>query len=616
MADQLQHKRGIFADIGVLLDGQFGFATDTLQLYMGWSGTNRQVNAYYLPGEATLSGTYYGNVYVNGPAILDGTTVINGDLIITNDISCTSAYAGIQVYGDCMVNLVDLSATTESSNNFVVEGDLTLYAGAFTGAPLGQSVQVGGDLNTGSSTAAAINLTSTLYSPGGTLQVGGNLIAPMGGAFTSTAAGNTTGGSFAVLGSVLGFFPSGAFQVNNHGTNDGTVGTGNGGSISIGGDFYGAGFSSHGGDWTGGNNAESGGAGGNVTIGGSCYATDHLYAYGGAAYGACGSAGTVIIGGSLVCPDIEVTGGSSSNNGAGGSGGSITVRGDLINTGGPLATNAGTSGTGSSSAAGGAISVGGHLLGNPTITTSGNNSTATGAGGAAGNVTVGGNLVAASFTANGGAGVSAVGGAAGNLSVAGNTVITGNVSLTGGATSSSTGGVGGSITCSGSFTCSVNVTSTGGAGSTGTGGAGGVLSFYGFCTVYGTLASNGGLSSSGIAGAGGSIFLYGGTTCGAVSSQFGASGTLSGSSLIVLNGTCAIEQIDLTVQTGSFIQAGTPVGAGSAVATLKVGSFGFTNVLVNASQGSPTSALTAPAANLYSYSNTTAIWYVHTGTAA
>jgi hypothetical protein len=617
-ADQVQHKRGLLANIPVLLDGQFGYATDTNQLFIGSGGTNKLVGGgagTYVPDGGTISGTYYGGVYSDGSVILSGTVEIFGDLSV-QDVTAATDLAGVLVFGNCLVNSVDVTETTVGSISFDVYGDLTIYSGLFQATPSATgacTLNVLGDLHTGLSSAASITLTGYNVA-GGNLTVGGNIICPIGnGTITSTGSGGFTGGAFFVGGDVI----SNGITIDMSGTDTGSGPCGLGGSIVIQGDFKGN-FSSgnagnlvtHGGNYTG--SSGPGGSGGNITVGGDCFA-QVCNTYGGAGTSGAGNGGALVVGGNLICPNVFTMAGAASA-GPGGSGGSISVGGNLISYSGQVYTYGGSGSNGSGGNAGN-ITVQGSLLGEPELQFWGNDAGggSGGPGGNAGNLTVYGDLVAGTVTGVGGGCAQAgnVGGTGGNFTVYGTATVAGDLTLHGGQGNGSHGGVGGTIYCKGSFVCSSSVDCSGGdEASAGVSGAGGTCTFFDFCAVpSGTLKSNSGSASSGGAGAPGSINLFGGANINILESIFGA-GAQSGNASVALAGTCIIQTLNLSPKSGNYIYGG---GQG---ATLKTDYLAGVNVLTNSSQANPTAALTSTRPNLYSYSPAAGAWYVHAGTAA
>lgn len=100
-----------------------------------------------IPNAGNLTGTYIGDVFVNGSATLTGNVVVIGDLIAKNSLTNTVGYS-LTVYGDCMLGGAILFTPSSLSSN---QGNVTVYG----------DMEIDKDLAGPSITAAVVSGDST-----------------------------------------------------------------------------------------------------------------------------------------------------------------------------------------------------------------------------------------------------------------------------------------------------------------------------------------------------------------------------------------------------------------------------------------------------------------------
>lgn len=314
-------------------------------------------------------------------------------------------------------------------------------------------------------------------------------------------------GSITIRGSVDGKSQTVTITAKGLDTTGSGIAAGAGGAVSIGGTCRNlVTIDTFGGSSSGAGTATSGGAGGAITVGGDIYAITalNLRSYGGSANSSSatnangGVGAPIVIYGNLQAlanATFDTRGGSCSGGGtsAAGNGGALNIYGSVFCGGtGQIQTGGGTSTGGASTGLvgnGGAVSVTGDLVGFATLNTTG--------GSAFGSAATGG-------------------GAGGAIFIGANATFNGDMSIDsrGNPTAVGPAGAGGNVTILGNWISNGNtgsITSNGGGGSTGAGGNAGNILIGGDCLGRGGLSATGGTSgSSGLtAGNGGSITIRG-----------------------------------------------------------------------------------------------------------
>lgn len=541
------------------------------------------ISSNVFTGATNLSGTYNGDVVVkSGAATITGTLVIFGKLEVQGQILNPGGFA-ITVWGDVVSSTggINLSATTGTANQAVtIYGSIrTLGTFNVTGAtpsPASGTVQLAsGSLVVLTAVTGTVSPTGTLHVNTGSLAgqtfpyTGGTSNqATLGAPYTSgLAAGNTVTLQGAAPTVAVGLQMVNGLQVNHT-------------TLTIHGDLIYVGAVQLGG---GAANIE----GNNLVVNGSVRSTD--------ANGL-----------------IDTTGQTSPTQNAG-SGGSITVRGDVIAT--SINTSGGnTAGVGGFQAgSSGSISILGSFYSSAptsvnaqswtttkTITYNAGSVTATTASsfetaGNCGSCVIVGNCIALSITAIGGSNAAYTSGgtSGGLLEIGGNFVTTGGVTLNGGSgtvTNGGSGGAGGNFFCAGNAALgNSTISSIGGNGFGFSAGGGGQVFIFGNCASA-TINTSGGVgatfnSTLGFGGQGGPIgvlgFCYNGTftASGGVGTNQGGIGAS-----IVLNGGF-VNAITANGGNSSGANAG---GAGA----LTVNGFTTFNGQVNFNGGNATAAFT------------------------
>ena len=294
-----------------------------------------------ITGPANITGTYNSNVWVTGTITMTGNTVIKGNLMIAQPGSGTT------------------TVTNSAGYSLEVQGDVYLMGNG----GLTTNINLSGSNGTGSVAAGA----------GGSLTIQG-----------SVHVNNSADCSIDVRGG------SGTNPSFTTGANGGTVRiAGSVGPLTLlrssGGDAYGQG---------------SAGTPGNITITGDCYAA--ITATGGQG-GIPANGATISISGNLY-GSVNALGGAGTWVVAGGTGGTVTVNGNLKTTAAcSLAGGANSTGT-AVGGVGGALMVGGCIFNSAGVTINGGTS-ATTTGGNGGSLTLGGLLTGSgSLTYAGGTG--------------------------------------------------------------------------------------------------------------------------------------------------------------------------------------------------------------------
>jgi hypothetical protein len=431
-------------------------------------------------GATSLAGTVSrGNILVIGNLTITTNTTINGDLTVIGDIDNGGVSTrSLTVNGSLIANNINLVAAAQSGSvtvqtNLLATGYINLSGvDAATGGGAGQLTICGngyvtGDIDlrggnggaTGNGGASGVptiwgNLTcANLYTTGrdgySTPIKGGNIIitgslnaldVECSGGSTKTG-GTSAGGAGGTI--TFGFYSSMTSFTGNGGNSRGTTSAGGAGAIvTATGDIrllnYGA-YSAYGGAALGGGN---GGAGGTILC--CSFISEGTYsAYGGiggtTAANIGGLGGIINVSSDFICGATDIYGGTVTTSGAGGSGGAITINGNLRLSGNLVASAGngvlvGNGGTCNTFSINGKTSAGG-----ATITNNG------GSGGAtSGNAQTGGTLnflntvVADSISANGGSSVSGTAGSAGVINLRGGGAIGTLTTIDGTGTAAST----------------------------------------------------------------------------------------------------------------------------------------------------------------------------------
>jgi len=318
----------LIADLNITWPANAGISGQYLQ--GDGAGNLSWASAYgtVLPGGSNLSGTYAGDVIVQGNASLNGATVIQGDLYIIGNLTYSSG-TSLTISGDLIVtgSTFDLRNLAGNNPSFTCNGDVitsnaviefrnyasqrpfrvggSLYCQGFRGEGMvsgarGQNLEVKGDM-----IFTNIGVVGS-YPNQGPLVLYGQ---------------NENGGQLKIHGALKNFIVT---------TDGGLNALGNGfigGSVLLG-SFEGYSISTQGGAGDSG-----GGIGGNINIQGDCICYDSLATRGGPAITSGNSApsGFIDIFGNLAVKSIETESYNNPNGGSGDAGG-VKVRGDLIFT--------------------------------------------------------------------------------------------------------------------------------------------------------------------------------------------------------------------------------------------------------------------------------------------
>lgn len=434
-----------------------------------------------LVGPVALTGTYSGNVLVEGNATYGAGTIIKGDLVVTGNLSNVDNNSGttIDVYGNLFVN-------GSATFNYNASAAPTIY----------------GDVNVGS-----LSTVAPSSGAGGSFTAKGNLISR--GAISMNGFSSGNGGALTVGGHCL---------LQGNLSTKGAGNPGSGGNINV----VGMLFSSSAGDIDASASTTSVSSGGSVTASG-IYGYVKTYGGNGATSG--GNGGNISCRGDLL-GSIRCSGGNGSS-GSGGAAGSIVVRGSIGYSSGIMIDAYGGNGT-TTGGAGGAITVLGNIRADYISNSGGNGGT--GSGGSSGSVDIQGNVhMSGAWTSQGGTSTGSNGGNANTITVGGNFSCASFSANGGGGAGSGYGGNGSNCTFRGNFHSQTSVSFSGGAGGTAGGGYGGGFECYGNCSVQTTFHGNGGNgTTSGAGGSGQTALFWGPVTIGGNATLLGGSGGTSG----------------------------------------------------------------------------------------
>lgn len=484
----------------------------------------------------SLTGTYTGDVFVNGSATLSGNVIVVGKLLVKTNLTNTAGYS-LVVYGDCFVNgnfSFTPSLTSTAQGNVTIYGDFAINGSGSFRVNQTQSPQlfVEGDLllksdfigsgiasdtigvNSGNGLDVTVRGTVNGKNYSTDVIPNSNTQLVVDGADDGSGPLGGTGGVVGVYGNVISLYIS-----SRGGDASGSLSNaGAGGQVRIAGDYSGPGISVSGGESSG--PASDSGVGGGIDISGNCLTKNTLEANGGlcdstSPVNGSGAGGGIFVSGNLVADTVVATGGDITGN-------MIIDPGSTIQAGN-----------------GGNITIHGMYTGSVDTSTMSAN---------AGTVTSGAQSINA-ITANAGNG--------GNIVLFGG-FISGNVITADGGSSipsvniSGTGGNGGGIESKGygtmRSTTGLNyISASGGYSTTISGGNGGTYVADDTVTLINVKVLGGASESSNVAGAAGSITLKSGATIvGTLSVRDGSLGTpASTTSFIKLNGNCSIASIDI-----------------------------------------------------------------------
>lgn len=276
-----------------------GFGTIVAGLEAGGGGGT------VIPDGGTVTGTYDGNVLCEGDVTVTGNLTVNGSMIVRGDFTNDGGWE-VTIRGDLHAQGIyfDKADTSTPQQDFSVDGDLL-----FTYMEFRQCDGV-----------------SAL------LRVGGDIIGGAGGGGTSIFASGedgTPGLNVLVYGSVT------VTTLDVNGGVGTAVSAGNGGNVTVYGDFVVWGNA----DLSGGDsNDADAGNGGTLDVYGDIVAgpaTIYLYG-GGATDGNAGNAGTIDCEGDLLVAEVAAYGGDCTSNNEvhrSGSGGNIYLVGSLVSEG-------------------------------------------------------------------------------------------------------------------------------------------------------------------------------------------------------------------------------------------------------------------------------------------
>ena len=283
--------------MSILTDG-FGTIVAGLEAGGGGGGT-------VIPDGGTVSGTYDGNVLCEGDVTVTGNLTVNGSMTVLGGFTNDGGHE-VTIRGDLHAQGIyfDKADTSTPQQNFSVDGDLL-----FTYMEFRQCDGV-----------------SAL------LRVGGDLIGTVGGGGTPILASGvdgTPGLNVLVYGSVT------VTTLDVNGGYGNAVSAGNGGNVTVYGDFVVWGYA----DLSGGDsNDADAGNGGTLDVYGDIVAgpaTIYLYG-GGATNGNAGNAGTIDCEGDLLVAEVAAYGGDCTSDNEvhrSGSGGNIYLVGSLVSDG-------------------------------------------------------------------------------------------------------------------------------------------------------------------------------------------------------------------------------------------------------------------------------------------
>jgi hypothetical protein len=429
-----------------------------------------------IPDGGTMTGTYTGDVLLEGTATMTSDVIVNGNIFTSAGASNlnTSSY-DLDVAGDVILKSHTIRLNTNpdglSGSSINVKGNLycqTINISGISSNPhySGASLTVGGNLIV-SGDITGNGATGTTDGGGGSaIQVSGDIIAgsvSLNGAASTSLAGSVAGNAGYV-------FCSGNIHVNSS-------------DLSLVGGIALAGSGS------------SGGSGGNVDGVDIVVSSGQILSGGGDGVSGGGNGGVVAAKNTLNCIGVSTNGGSAASAGFGGAGGNIAASsiqlnfGSLVTKGGDGATTGGNAGLLACNSMSGACSL---------ISMSGG-SGGSGSGGDGGTITCYGPIVLdldeVAHTMAGGDSTSGSGGFGGQITCSNlvfgqtNSALVGlnvNLSLKGGNTSTGLGGgQGGIIYSSSSIVTSCGLDLSGGdvtvgpspATNNGRGGAAGYISF-------------------------------------------------------------------------------------------------------------------------------------------
>ena len=283
--------------MSILTDG-FGTIVAGLEAGGGGGGT-------VIPDGGTVTGTYDGNVLCEGAVTVTGNLTVNGSMIVRGDFTNDGGWE-VTIRGDLHAQGIyfDKDDTSTPQQDFSVDGDLLFTYMEFRQCDgVSALLRVGGDLIGGAGAfGTPIFATGEDGSPGLNVLVYGSVTVTTldvnGGVGTAVTAGN--GGNVTVYGD---FVVWGYADLSGGDSNDADAG--NGGTLDVYGDIV----------------------AGPATI----------YLYGGeATNGNAGNAGTIDCEGDLLVGEVAAYGGNcTSNNEAhrSGSGGNIYLAGSLVSDG-------------------------------------------------------------------------------------------------------------------------------------------------------------------------------------------------------------------------------------------------------------------------------------------